>query len=114
MKNRTCLQQSIEWFSIDCRKKLQQWTFLGCAFFSSFVLFCFCPIDLSFNYKKTDLIVLSFNNILPGVVILRQDDDLQILGKSCNFNAVLRPCNVGRLLMLGCKAKATVAFLVLK
>ena len=56
--------------------------------------------------------VLSFNNFLPDVVILRQGNDLQILGKSCNFNAVLRPCNVGRLLMLGCKAKATVAFLV--
>lgn len=56
--------------------------------------------------------VLSFNNFLPDVVILRQDDNLQILGKTCNFNAVLRPCNVGRLLTLGCKAKATVAFLV--
>lgn len=56
--------------------------------------------------------VLSFDNFLLDVVILRQDDDLQILGKSCNFNAVLRPCNVGRLLMLGCKTKATVVFLV--
>ena len=62
-----------------------------CVLFFFCFVFCFCPIDLSFNYKKTDLIVLSFNNILPGVVILRQDDDLQILGKSCNFNAVSQP-----------------------
>ena len=64
-----------------------------CVLFFFCFVFYFCPIDLSLNNnnKKTDLIVLSFNNILPAVVILRQDDDLQILGKSCNFNAVSQP-----------------------